>query len=141
MQVKIKITGLKEIQSGLQNLQEGLQRTSDLLMDAGYLVEAQAKMNASGRPGPNVQSGNLRSSIVTSLASPVSVIVGTNTNYAPYVEFGHAQQIGRFVYQIGKRLVNPRAPAYPFLIPALSQSVDKIRTLVINYINKVWGKT
>lgn len=68
-------------------------------------VEAAAKRNASGRPGPNVITGRLRGSITwrpgEDEISPY-VDVGTNVFYAPFVELGTS-----------------RAPAYPFLRPAL----------------------
>ena len=68
-------------------------------------VESSAKQHASGRPGPNVRTGRLRGSITWRAGadgrSPY-VDVGTNVHYAPYVELGTS-----------------RAPAYPFLRPAL----------------------
>lgn len=69
-------------------------------------VESAAKVNASGRPGPRVRTGRLRSSITWQLgadAAGVFADVGTNVEYAPYVELG-----------------TDRAPAYPFLRPALN---------------------
>jgi hypothetical protein len=69
-------------------------------------VESQAKVNASGRPGPNVQTGRLRSSIHWRLATDdrhgIVAQVIANTEYARYVELG-----------------TDRAPAYPYLRPAL----------------------
>jgi phage gpG-like protein len=68
-------------------------------------VEAAAKHNATGRPGPNVITGRLRGSITwrpgEDALSPY-VDIGTNVFYAPFVELGTS-----------------RAPAYPFLRPAL----------------------
>lgn len=54
-----------------------------------------------------------------------SVIIGTDVEYAPYVEFGHLQEVGRFVPKIKKRLVKPQAPAYPFLRPALEKHLEE----------------
>lgn len=71
-------------------------------------VESQAKVNASGRPGPNVRTGRLRSSIswgIVREVTPVSQIygrVGSAVHYAGYVERG-----------------TTRARAYPYLLPAL----------------------
>jgi HK97 gp10 family phage protein len=68
-------------------------------------VESAAKDNASGRPGPNVITGRLRGSITWRLGADAEGLyadIGTNVEYAPYVEFGTS-----------------RAPAYPFLGPAL----------------------
>jgi bacteriophage HK97-gp10 putative tail-component len=76
------------------------------LLRRGLRVEAQAKVNASGRPGPNVDTGRLRSSIRTDLVERdgrVVCRVGAYTEYAVFVELG-----------------TDRAPPYPFLQPALS---------------------
>lgn len=75
------------------------------LIKRAIRVESAAKQNATGRPGPNVITGRLRSSITWKAdedsKSPY-VDVGSNVEYAPYVELGTS-----------------RAPAYPFLRPAL----------------------
>lgn len=73
-------------------------------------VESQAKVNASGRPGPRVRTGRLRSSIHWELVAESNGVggslyarVGSTVSYAIYVEKG-----------------TDRAPAYPYLVPALS---------------------
>lgn len=48
-----------------------------------------------------------------------SVYVGTNVKYAPYVELGHAQQPGRFVPKLGKRLKVAWVNAKPYLRPGV----------------------
>lgn len=68
-------------------------------------IEAQAKQNASGRPGPRVRSGRLRGSITHRLGSDTQGLyadIGSSVLYAPYVEYGTS-----------------RMPAYPFLRPVL----------------------
>ena len=68
-------------------------------------VESQAKLNASGRPGPNVITGRLRSSITWQLIeTPDGLVarIGTNVEYAAFVEKG-----------------TDRSAAYPYLKPAL----------------------
>lgn len=68
-------------------------------------VESAAKKFASGRPGPNVRTGRLRGSITWRPGGDETgwyVDIGSNVLYAPYVELGTS-----------------RAPAYPFLRPAL----------------------
>jgi len=69
-------------------------------------VESAAKLNASGRPGPRVRTGRLRSSISWTLGEDgrgLYAAVGTNVYYAKWVELG-----------------SDRAPPYPFLRPALA---------------------
>ena len=77
----------------------------DLLRRA-QRVESRAKLNASGRPGPRVRTGRLRASITHQLIqggpTGLRARIGSNVHYAGYVEYGTA-----------------RAPAYPYLRPAL----------------------
>lgn len=103
----------------------------------GFSLSNQATINASGRPGPNVQTGRLRSSI-TSQVSPdgLSVVVGSNVEYAPRLEMGYkgpenVKAHTRTIRQAFGRAIAPRdvqvsaftrtanAPAYPFLRPAV----------------------
>lgn len=64
-------------------------------------VASQARVNASGRPGPRVRTGRLRGGITTSGVEEdgkgLYCDIGTNVTYAKYVE-----------------------PRYPFLVPALA---------------------
>lgn len=79
--------------------------TGKMLKRAGLVVQRAAKKNASGRPGPNVQTGRLRSSIGEELrhdGNELVEVVGTDVEYALYVEVGTSH-----------------APAYPYLRPAL----------------------
>lgn len=69
-------------------------------------IESRAKQNASGRPGPNVQTGRLRSSITWRLgvdSQGLYADIGTNVPYGRYLELG---------LRNGAR--------YPFLAPALA---------------------
>jgi phage gpG-like protein len=143
IRVELSVPDVEKIQRNLEIIATRLS-SGDLLSRVGLLVERQAKVNATCRPGPMVQTGRLRASISILLGPgpPVKeAVVGTNVAYAPHVEFGHRQQVGRFVpiyamrriatgglkgrYEVsrglGVRLVNPTAPAYPFLAPALDQ--------------------
>lgn len=69
-------------------------------------VQNQAKLNASGRPGPRVRSGRLRSSISWRLRQDaygrLHADIGTNVSYGRWLELG---------LRNGRR--------YPFLLPAL----------------------
>lgn len=68
-------------------------------------VQSQAKVNASGRPGPIPRTGRLRASIAFEVVTDDAGLVarvGTNVEYAGYVELG-----------------TDRAPPYPYLRPAL----------------------
>ena len=86
-------------------------------------VQSQAKRNATGRPGPNVQTGRLRSSISWDLVTGSSALrgfaqptgggdlvarVGTNVIYGLYLETGQTRNGRKF----------------PFLSPALKAAAD-----------------
>lgn len=76
------------------------------ILRRGLRVESSAKLHASGRPGPMVRTGRLRSSITTALgedAQGLFVDVGTNVEYGGYVENGTS-----------------RSRPYPYLRPALA---------------------
>lgn len=71
-------------------------------------VQGTAMQNATGRPGPNVRTGRLRGSITWRLGSDslgLYAEIGSAVEYAIYVEAGTS-----------------RAPAYPFLVPALQSA-------------------
>ena len=75
---------------------------------AAYNTEAGAKRRAP------VDTGNLRDSITTNIASDgKSAEVGTNVEYAPYVEFGTVHQA-----------------AQPYLLPAFADAVKELRDTV-----------
>jgi phage gpG-like protein len=99
-------------------------------------VVALAKQNASGRPGPNVDTGRLRASISYSIdegAEGVKATITANAEYASFVELGTASHDIRPVNK--EALFWPGAPypvaivhhpgskPYPFLKPALVAAV------------------
>lgn len=86
-------------------------------------VEGAAKINASGRPGPNVISGRLRASI-TWIAGEDAIgqyrDIGTDVYYGPFVELGHRNTPHFYPKRDGTvGYVSRPAPAYPFMRPAL----------------------
>ena len=89
------------------------------------LIESAAKLNASGRPGPNVITGRLRSSISWRFgedALSMYVDIGTAVYYAAYVELGHPNTAHFYPKRdgtIGYVSDRPTRP-YPFLRPALA---------------------
>lgn len=167
MEIELSVQDLEKIQKKLERVAEKL-GDGDLLAKAGLLIERQAKINASGRPGPKVQTGRLRASITVQLSPTKPVLearVGTNVFYAPFVEFGHKQEVGRFVpiygmrkigagefkglFEVSKglgvRLKNPTAPAYPFLKPALDtvQSSGQMNGVIAEFgthLEAEWDK-
>lgn len=93
-----------------------------------------------------VDTGNLRNSISHSVennfsnemsdpgdigeAGEITVIIGTNVEYAAYVELGHNQEPGRYVPAIGKRLVADHVAAKPFIRPAMENFVQEYKQII-----------
>ena len=90
-------------------------------------VESAAKINASGRPGPNVITGRLRSSIHWTPGEDglgQFVDVGTDVYYARWVEEGHPNRPHAYRGRDGQvHWVFRPAPAYRFLRPALAAAL------------------
>lgn len=81
-----------------------------------------------------VDTGRLRASIThqRSTAEKDTMLVGTNVEYAPYVELGHDQEAGRYVAAIGKRLVASHVNGKPFLRPAVEENTARFREIAEN---------
>ena len=78
-----------------------------------------------------VQTGNLKNSMTSEVSQEEkAVYIGTNVEYAPFVEFGHHQEVGRYVPAIGKRLVREFVPAQPFLKPAIENHMDEYKHIL-----------
>ena len=85
-----------------------------------------------------VKTGRLRNSIthVTTKEGKDTVVnVGSNVEYAPYVELGHTQEPGRYVPAIGKRLVADHVDGKPYLVPAIQDHLDEYKGILISELN------
>lgn len=102
--IQVKIEGLAELINKFDDMPEALTRGLTRGMNqAVQNTVGQAKLNASGRPGPNVQTGRLRASIAGRVENDGRRgVVGSNVSYAPYLELGVK-----------------RRKAYPYLKPAI----------------------
>lgn len=141
-QISIEVSGIKELQKANETAVRKMADGS-LVARAALIIERQAKINASGRPGPRTGSGRLRASIMTDIINPSLARVGPSAFYAPFVEFGHRQHPGQFVPPLGKRLVAEFAPAYPFLNPAIEQTREELGDVVVSFgreIGEEWGR-
>lgn len=79
-----------------------------------------------------VDTGRLKGSITHQKDGDDTMYVGTNVEYAPYVELGHDQEVGRYVPAIGKRLVASHVNGKPFIRPAIENHVNEYKTIVEN---------
>lgn len=79
----------------------------------------------------SVDTGRLRNSITHDVdMGEQAVLIGSNVEYAPYIELGHSQTPGRYVPALGKRLVRSFIPGKPFLRPAVERYSKEYRDLV-----------
>ena len=86
-----------------------------------------------------VDSGELRKSWITEvreIADGYEVTISTNVLYAPYVNYGHRQEVGRFVKAIGKRLKQPWVEGSFFIQRAEAQTVKSIEKVVAKHLRK-----
>ena len=134
MSVRIEITNLNQVLAGFDKTEDKFEEAVQYAIGVtGLAVERQAKLNASGRPGPNVRTGNLRRSITTK-AMPkgfqglYTVEVSATMVYARAVEFGHPR------WKPGVK--------YPYLGPAatkLSSNGTLSRVFTTNLALKMRG--
>jgi hypothetical protein len=93
--IRVTIPNLSQVISGVQTKAQQIDMAvAQAIQITGLAVERQAKQNASGRPGPNVRTGNLRRSITTSMpikgfGDSYAVVVSATMVYARAVELGH----------------------------------------------------
>ena len=95
MTIKMSIENLLSVLNGFDAEEEQIdQAVTYALGMVALRVEEQAKDNASGRPGPNVRTGNLRNSIAMQkvekgFGSTYTTTVSASMVYARAVEMGH----------------------------------------------------
>lgn len=129
MDTDVKIEGLAELQSKIGDGKIIQDTAKDTLTKAAVFITNQAKINATGRPGPNVQTGRLRKSIawqIDGAALPAWAKVRTNVEYAIFLEFGTS-----------------RMKAYPFFGPVLEQHQSEISDILgeaVNVLENEWGR-
>lgn len=123
---------------------EGMAKIREALRRGLKMVGMQAESHA--KELCPVKTGNLINSISYAVggegsapADPegqITLYVGSNVEYAPYVELGHYQQPGRYVPAIGKRLVADYVPAKPFLRPAIENYTEEYNRILIGELNR-----
>lgn len=84
-----------------------------------------------------VKTGNLRNSITHKREGDDTELIATAVEYAPFVEFGHHQEVGRFVPALGKRLVASYVPGKPYLAPALENHVTEYKEVFEKELSKL----
>ena len=96
----------------LQGLQAAKERALELI---GQQAQNYATLQL--YPGHGVDTGRLRGSIDHAQVDKDTEAIGTNVEYAPYVELGHHTPSGRFV------------PPIEFLRPAVMNHIPEYRDI------------
>lgn len=73
---------------------------------------------------------NWRIGEITKRGNLYEIEVINSTEYAPYVEFGHRQEVGQFVPELGKRLKKPWIEGR-FMMTISEQELDKDKEKII----------
>lgn len=129
MQITSQLNGLEKTLGNLAGMKAKI-RAAEILGITRVCVRIRDKAvgyTEAGHPEhPNVQTGRLKASLRYQIeeGSQVKGYVGSDADYAPFVEFGHSQEPGRYVPAIGARLVADSVQPYPFLRPAMDDVVD-----------------
>ena len=83
------------------------------------------------------KTGNLKNSITHQQQDENTEVIGTTVKYAPYVEFGHHQEPGRYVPAIGKRLKVSWVNPIPFITPAVQNHMDEYKHVIEQELAKI----
>lgn len=117
-----------KVEDHSEEVREALTQAKERALEAiGLAAEGYAKGKA-----PK-DTGRLQNSISHAVSGD-SAYIGTNVEYAPYVEMGHTQEPGRYVPAIGKRLVASYVPPRPFIKPAVIEHVNEYKALAEQYM-------
>lgn len=84
-----------------------------------------------------VDTGRLKGSITHRAQDDTTMLVGTNVEYAPFVELGHHQEVGRYVPAIGKRLVKDWVPPKAFLRPGIENHISEFESILSSELKKI----
>lgn len=126
------ITEVSLVDNSKQIIDAAQEQVIKALEEIGLLAEGYAKVNITEQKA--VDTGNLRNSISHKVvADDRSVYIGTNVEYAPYIEFGtgiYAEQGGRqtpWAYQDteGNWHKTKGQKARPYLRPAASDHSEE----------------
>ena len=137
-EIDLEIQGLKETQSDMERIIRDMRGEPFLngMRVATLLVQRSAKIKAP------VDTGRLRASITPEVrwqGNKAVGIVGSNVIYAPFVELGTRQNLGRFTRSNdgadGGFFVS--ANAQPFLQPAFDENKETIVRIIGDAVGEI----
>lgn len=113
---------MRELEQALTDMESKTPGTVNKFVSmAGEELIGEAKMNTP------VDTGRLRESWARTPTVDGKTEVYNNTEYAAHVEYGHRQQVGRYVPAIGKRLKKGFVPGRKMLHNAMSTFEDSFQ--------------
>lgn len=130
--MEVKVKGLGKLLNKLDKLGGSIpQSMQKALLQGGAVFEAGAKAHCP------VNTGNLRDSIHTEAKDANTVSVGTNTNYAAYVEYGTGpkgdptvahttKKYWRYKDEEGNWHTSHGQPPQPYMRPAFAECKEKV---------------
>lgn len=113
MSINVRAEGMERLQEALSTLSQ-YRAEAVMLKQATEILNRARKNATTTRGGTPIDTGELRISASMSEV-PGGYSVGYTSEYAPHVEYGHRQKVGRYVPAIGKRLVKSWVPGQYFL--------------------------
>lgn len=116
---------LSNLDATLGDIERAISRALEI---CGGTAESYAKQRCP------TKTSNLKNSINHSVKGNTATI-GTSVKYAPYVEFGHIQEPGRYVKAIGRRLKKDHVAAKPYLRPAVEDHVPQYTAIIQGELN------
>lgn len=122
-----ELSGLEEFRAAIERKRAAVRlETRRAVAAGGAQVERAAKINASGRPGPNVITGTLRRSIRTTQVTPYGR-GGWEARVGPTVIYGRRVELGFLGTDSAGRVYGPpRNPAaFPYFTPAWTAFVPR----------------
>ncbi len=145
--MELRIEGAAELMSKLKRLGKG--KVAEQAVHKGMLQGAKTVQGAAKQlciPGKK-GGGRLRDSIEIEDVSQDTVAVGTNVEYAVYVEYGTGQlgdptvphttkEYWRYQDEDGNWYTTHGQPPRPYLTPALSMSQTDVKRKVIAQLQK-----
>lgn len=115
----LEFSGLDELIQRLGEAEKNLPGARDKFLSQEAELVRRDSVNLSP-----VDTGDLRAAWKCSAPENGSVDVYNNTEYAAHVEYGHRQEVGRYVPALGKRLKKPFVEGEHMLRDALQQRQD-----------------
>lgn len=132
----VKIKGLEELKRSFNSAPEIV----GPILQKGIVISSQILSintdSANGGGSVPYRTGGLIQSFRSDV-QPLRARWFPTVYYAPYVEFGHRQEVGRYVPAIKKRLVQPFVKKNPFMERIRNRSKDQINNVFMSALKEI----